>query len=153
MTQLAQVTEQLSTIASYEKGYKKTAYFTAVAALKELTPNQFARRKDFLDLYGIGKSMNAKLLEFKNTGKIEYVVEVNEANIKRRTNDTITRIPREQAERIIEPVLNILKLNKNIKHIEVCGSFRRMKDTVADADILICTHTLKGRKSVIDRFL
>jgi DNA polymerase (family 10) len=155
MSQLETASKQLSAIGATQKGFKKTAYFRGVAALQSLTPKQFASRKDFSDLNGIGKSINKQLIELKTDGVMSMYKSLvdNPDNVKQRTNDTVLRIPIKQAQKIVEPVLNILRLKKEIIAMEVCGSYRRQKPTVADADILVCVNNEKDAEVVANRFI
>lgn len=47
------------------------------------------------------------------------------------------RIPRTEAEKIAKPILAKLKTNLFVGRVEICGSYRRLKETVGDLDILV----------------
>ena len=54
------------------------------------------------------------------------------------------------AAQYAEPLAAHLKQSRNVKQIEIAGSYRRCKETVGDLDILATT---KGASDVMDRFV
>ncbi len=49
-----------------------------------------------------------------------------------------------------EPLVDYLKQSRNVKQVEIAGSYRRCKETVGDLDILATT---RGVSDVMDRFV
>ena len=54
------------------------------------------------------------------------------------------------AAQYAEPLVVSLKQSRNVKQVEIAGSYRRCKETVGDLDILATT---KGDSDVMDRFV
>lgn len=54
------------------------------------------------------------------------------------------------AAQYAEPLVDYLKQSRNVKQVEIAGSYRRCKETVGDLDILATT---KGASDVMDRFV
>ncbi|MBI3576315.1 MAG: DNA polymerase/3'-5' exonuclease PolX [Gammaproteobacteria bacterium] len=54
------------------------------------------------------------------------------------------------AAQYAEPLVTYLKQSRNVKQVEIAGSYRRCKETVGDLDILATT---KGASDVMDRFV
>ena len=61
-----------------------------------------------------------------------------------------TRTKLNVAERIVEPLLAYLKETDGVADVVAAGSYRRRKDTVGDADILV---TCRKGAAVMDRFV
>jgi len=61
-----------------------------------------------------------------------------------------TRFKLAVAAQYAEPLVAYLKQSRNVKQVEIAGSYRRCKETVGDLDILATT---KGASNVMDRFV
>ncbi len=61
-----------------------------------------------------------------------------------------TRLKLAVAAQYAEPLVAYLKQSRNVKQVEIAGSYRRCKETVGDLDILATT---KGASNVMDRFV
>src|SRR3989344_739435 len=61
-----------------------------------------------------------------------------------------TRFKLAVAAQYAEPLVAYLKQSRNVKQVEIAGSYRRCKETVGDLDILATT---QGASDVMDRFV
>jgi DNA polymerase (family 10) len=64
--------------------------------------------------------------------------------------ETAPRFKLAVAAQYAEPLVAYLKKSRNVKQVEIAGSYRRCKETVGDLDILATT---KGASDVMDRFV
>jgi len=114
----------------------------------EMLKKKFAHLLNLLKIPKIGPVTALKLYdEYKVTTaeeiqklidkgeKIGKVVKEGVATYFGKSSDG--RIPRTEAEKVAKTVLNRLKTNLFVGRVEVCGSYRRLKETVGDLDILV----------------
>ena len=119
---------------------KSQAYYKGFRAIKKLSEEEILKRKGFQDIEGIGPSLNKKILEFIKTGKIAKLEAYKaQPSIKKKKSGDIIRISAEEAWSYIKPLEDSLLYLPFVTKFAVCGSLRRKKATVADADILVCT--------------
>ncbi|TAM46647.1 MAG: DNA polymerase/3'-5' exonuclease PolX [Gammaproteobacteria bacterium] len=64
--------------------------------------------------------------------------------------EQVTRFKLAVAAQYAEPLASYLKRSRNVKQVEIAGSYRRCKETVGDLDLLATT---KGASNVMDRFV
>lgn len=126
-----------------------------VEEFEELKKNSPIKLEELLRIQGLGPKKIKRLYLELGVTDIESLTEAANNNLisnlsgfgpKSQQNilDSINfaivnkdRIPLVTADRILFPILNYLKLDSNIQRIQVAGSYRRRKETVADFDILI----------------
>ncbi|CAN5665824.1 DNA polymerase/3'-5' exonuclease PolX [soil metagenome] len=60
------------------------------------------------------------------------------------------RILQSTARRLVTPIVETLRSEKTLRHIEVCGSLRRRLDTIGDLDILF---SAQDPAPILDRFV
>lgn len=125
--------------------YRARAYRNAAQTLAGLTPEEFNERKTFLDLHGIGMSINSKILDYKSTGTLpaklyklreEQKTYLDPSLYKIRKGFITKRIPYDEAKDLVFGLQSILpKEYKNKTYF--LGSFRRNKALIADLDVLV----------------
>lgn len=149
--------------------YIKTGKIKEYEDLKKKEPKDLPK---LLELYGIGPKKVELLYKKYN---IKSIKELEKA-IKNKKLDNIPLIKEKTVENLqksielykegnnrlllgtaFETAKNIsddLKTNfkKTIKHIEIAGSIRRMKETIGDIDILITTAKKEDNKDIMDFF-
>lgn len=129
----------LKELSYYEKDfYKSRAYNNAVFALLALSEKDLITREDYTDLYGIGSSINSKILEFKSTFSIskleEYkaTMELPKELYKERKGSITKRISYSEATEHIRFLRECLSVD-----FTVAGSYRRGNSLIGDIDILV----------------
>ena len=69
----------LKIVSKDEPGFKKKFYNQAIKALQDMEPDDIMNRNKFDDINGIGKKINEKIIEIKNTGnnlqKVDTIIE------------------------------------------------------------------------------
>lgn len=68
----------LQEIASYERGYKQSAFNNAASAIAALTQddfNSYIERGHFMELHGVGNSVNKCIKEYIETGTMTRLEE------------------------------------------------------------------------------
>lgn len=136
--------------------------------LEELKKNIPVGLLKMLDIEGLGPKRVKKLYQELNissiadlqkaieTGsvqKLEGFGEKTAQNITKalkKKEDSEKRILLVEAEKLIEPLIDYLKEDKNINQVVIAGSYRRKKETIGDFDILVTSN--QGKK-VIERFV
>lgn len=148
------IVDALREIASLEENmFKSRAYLRAVSYIDNMTQEDFDNRKSFLDLPGIGVSINSKLLAYKSGGvlpaKLFKLREENKTYLdphlyKIRKGFISKRIPYEEASKLLTKVLTEVKNGLDYRNstgfmdkLHVLGSYRRHKALIADFDILM----------------
>lgn len=125
--------------------YRARAYKNAAQTLFGLTDEDFENRKSFLDLRGIGMSINSKILSYKESGSLpaklyklreEQKTYLDPSLYKIRKGFITKRIPYEEAKNLVFGVQSILPKEYKNK-VFFLGSFRRNKSLIADLDILV----------------
>lgn len=121
--------------------YKSRAYKNATDSLRKLSDSEFSSRTSFLDLSGIGNSINSIILAYKDTGKIQRLENLRfiqkdflTSDYKVRKTYVSKRISYERAYDLFSEILN---LTGSEGFHAVAGSVRRHKAKVADIDILV----------------
>jgi DNA polymerase/3'-5' exonuclease PolX len=67
-----QLVDQFNDLGKHENNkFKKISYFNAARIIKNMNEDEFNNRTSFVDIKGIGKIINEKIMQFKNTGFIE----------------------------------------------------------------------------------
>lgn len=146
-TVLVDSLREISTLESNR--FKSLAYLNACRVLESMSDEEFNERKSFLNIPGIGQSINTKIIDFKKDGTIPAkLLKLREENksyldpkyYKVRKGFITKRIPYAKAEIIVNEVVNEIT-SKAIEifkdEIHVLGSFRRHKSLIADLDILL----------------
>lgn len=119
--------------------------------IEGLGPKKIKKLYENLDIKNIQELQTAirtnKIREIKGFGK------KTEQNLKEalsRINEQKDRMKYADAEVIAKSLINYLKNKSKIKQIEICGSYRRGKETVGDLDILSVT---ADKKSTMETFV
>lgn len=131
-----------------ENMFKSRAYLRAISHLESMTQEEFDNRKTFMNLPGIGMSLNTKLLQFKQTGEIPAkLYKLREENksyldpqlYKIRKGFITKRIPYSQANEIVEKLeIQLLEsIDDPDYQIDFLGSYRRHKSLIADLDLIV----------------
>lgn len=122
--------------------FKSRAYNNAARTISAMQESEYNERKTFLDIKGIGQSINSKILEFRQTEQMPSVDKLREEQknfldnfqYKIRKSFITKRIPLDMANEIVEQ----LSVDVNYWYFAVVGSMRRKKALIADVDIM-CT--------------
>ena len=73
------IINNLKIVSKDEPGFKKKFYNQAIKALQDMEPDDIVKRNKFDDVNGIGKKINEKIIEIKNTGnnlqKVNTIIE------------------------------------------------------------------------------
>eukprot|EP00516_Mucochytrium_quahogii_P003258 CAMPEP_0203750548 /NCGR_PEP_ID=MMETSP0098-20131031/4766_1 /ASSEMBLY_ACC=CAM_ASM_000208 /TAXON_ID=96639 /ORGANISM=" , Strain NY0313808BC1" /LENGTH=569 /DNA_ID=CAMNT_0050639903 /DNA_START=121 /DNA_END=1830 /DNA_ORIENTATION=+ len=127
---------------------------TGKSKLKDSLENSSLRKalESLCQVHGIGPGLGSQLyargictikdLRESDMSRLPSVVKCSLPYVE----DLQNRIPRSEVEEIGAYVQNVAKQvwsNKNVS-IQVCGSYRRGKETSGDVDFLICTPGLDG---------
>lgn len=159
--------------------FKSRAYHNAVSTLCALNEEQYNLRikaESFIDLPGIGTSINAKIFEFLETGKINKLEELLKANegyldskmYKVRKSFTTKRLPYDAVLAMVDQINCEFRLSN--KHsvsqilvneddvpstfkapIVLAGSMRRHAEYIADIDIIVFDVTnFDGASAIIN---
>lgn len=131
---------EMSTLSGDQ--FKSRAYNNAARTIAVMEENEYNSRKTFLDLRGIGQSINSKILEFRQSEQMPSLDKLREeqksfldnSQYKVRKSFVTKRIPLDMANGIVEQ----LSVDVNYWHFAVVGSMRRKKSLIADVDIM-CT--------------
>lgn len=138
---------EISTLESNR--FKSLAYLRACNTLQNMSDDEFESRKTFLNIPGIGMSLNTKILDFKKDGslpaKLFKLREENKSYLdpqlyKIRKGFVSKRIPYSQAAELVDNVTSYIENNTDITcadSVKFLGSFRRHKALIADLDILV----------------
>lgn len=121
--------------------YKKQAYHHAAEVLENMPEEEYETRSTFIDIYGIGKGINEKVLTFRVSGHIAKLDELRQESAetldprlyKVRKSYITKRIPLAQASKYIEEVKSLNTLGVELW---VAGSVRRQKALIADIDMV-----------------
>lgn len=137
---------EISTLESNR--FKSLAYLNACRILDSMTQEEFDEKKSFLNIPGIGMSINTKILDFKKDGtipaKLAKLREENKSYLdpklyKIRKGFVTKRIRYNEAEKIVNTIKDIVVKSLSsydINSLHFLGSFRRKKSLIADIDIL-----------------
>lgn len=131
--------------------FKSLAYLRAVSTIDNMSQEEFESRKTFLDLPGVGMSINTKLIQFKQNGslpaKLFKLREENKSYLdphlyKIRKGFITKRIPYDKANELWSVLIDKLYLSyprfNRLRHtIYLLGSMRRKKSMIADFDVLV----------------
>lgn len=139
---LVEQLKELSILSSDQ--FKSRAYAKAAKQVELLDTKDFMSRTDFLDIEGIGKSINSKILYFKENHQIPQLEKLREIQkdyldpklYKIRKTFITKRIPYKTAKYYLDNILNLLGSSELSKVIPV-GSFRRKAEYIADLDLLV----------------
>lgn len=142
--ELIEAFREISTLE--ENQFKSRAYLRSIIHLQAMSDEEFNERKTFLNLPGIGQSINSKILSFKATGNLpEKLFKLREENrsyldpqlYKVRKGFITKRISYSEASRIVDQLTSEIELaGINPSNIYFLGSYRRHKSLIADLDIL-----------------
>lgn len=122
--------------------WKSRAYKNAYYTLSNVSEEEFNTSNSFTKYQGIGSSISAKIIEYRETGRIGKLValmaergtELPSNEWKVRKGYTSKRIPYSQATKLIES-LGI----KESSDLMIVGSYRRHSNNIADIDLLAFT--------------
>lgn len=129
-----------------EHSFKSRAYLQAVMILSEMSDEEFNERRTFLNIPGIGLSINTKIMDYKIKGilpaKLFNLRESNKAYLdvqryKVRKSFVTKRVLRSEAARWIELLKEELSKVIPIESVLFLGSYRREKYLIADLDVVI----------------
>lgn len=151
---LKEITSALNEIGERESdNFKKRAYHNAVGVLMNMTDDEFNTRESFIDIKGIGKAINDKLMHYKETGELpkrlyELRDEQEDKSVteqydpilyKVRKSFVTKRIPLEEADRLVGLIKLYINTETDVPESDVwfLGSYRRKKSLIADLDILV----------------
>lgn len=141
-TKLTDLISNLKELSELEtEKFKSIAYSKATRILNSITEVEYSTRSNFLSLPGIGEGINNKILEFRNTGKIDKLIELRKSNspkldpklYKIRKGFITKRISFNLATQYLNEVKSIL----GDSFISEAGSLRRMKPLIGDIDVLV----------------
>lgn len=133
--------KELSTLEPMK--FKALAYARAANTIFNMTDKDFDETEIYMSLPGIGSSIDKKIKEFKETGKIQKLETLRAENqdkldpklYKIRKSFITKRIPLAQADSIYEN--EIAKYIGDDFKISIAGSYRRRAEYIADLDILV----------------
>lgn len=145
--------QELSTLVGHQ--YKARAYAHAAKVFSEMSEEEFNTRVSFIDIFGIGRSINDKASEFKATGKLkkleearaEVAGELDPKLYKVRKSYITKRIPLEKATKYVDM---IQALAFEGIQLTVAGSVRREKSMIADID-MVCLATAEDYEKFLDK--
>jgi len=161
--ELAQVFNHIAEILDIqgENPFKVRAYKKAVQTLENLTV-QLSTVEDFDKLGklpGIGDAINKKIRELLETGNLKYYEELKKSEYAPLVEFLkIPGVGPKHARLIydnlginnVTDLENAAKKGKEVEKITLAGSLRRMKETIADVDILVSS---KNPESISDTFV
>lgn len=141
-TLLVEQLKELSILSSDQ--FKSRAYAKAAKQIELLDAEEFMSRTSFLDVEGIGKSINSKILYFKENHRIPQLDKLREMQkdyldpklYKIRKSFITKRIPYKTAQFYLDNILNLLDVDK-LPAVTPVGSLRRKAGYIADIDLLI----------------
>lgn len=141
-TSLVEQLKELSILSSDQ--FKSRAYAKAAKQIELLDTEEFMSRTNFLDIEGIGKSINSKILYFKENYRIPQLEKLREMQrdyldpklYKVRKSFITKRIPYETAQFYLDNILSLLDITELSAVIPV-GSLRRKAEYIADIDLLV----------------
>lgn len=141
-TSLVEQLKELSILSSDQ--FKSRAYAKAAKQIELLDTEEFMSRTNFLDVEGIGKSINSKILYFKENHRIPQLEKLREMQrdyldpklYKVRKSFVTKRIPYETAQFYLDNILGLLDVTELPTVIPV-GSLRRKAEYIADIDLLV----------------
>ena len=142
-TELVSILTELSELESAH--FKSLAYSKASRTLLNMTDSEFNELDDYINLPGVGTSINNKIHEYLETGKVDKLVDLRESakefldqNLYKVRKSFITkRIDIDVPENGIFKILNDLSILFEHVNFDVVGSVRRKKRYIADIDILV----------------
>lgn len=134
------VLNELATLEGHQ--YKSRAYKHAYEEIANMNIEEFNSRTSFIDIFGIGRGINDKINEVRNTGTCKRLKELREESkdllapelYKVRKSFITKRIPLEKAKEYVNSISHFLC---EYAVFWVAGSIRREKSLIADID-LIC---------------
>ena len=141
-TSLVEHLKELSILSSDQ--FKSRAYAKAAKQIELIDTEEFMSRTNFLDIEGIGKSINSKILYFKENHQIPQLNQLREIQrdyldpklYKVRKSFVTKRIPYKTAQFYLNNILSLLDITELPSVIPV-GSLRRKAEYIADLDLLV----------------
>lgn len=141
-TSLVEQLKELSILSSDQ--FKSRAYAKAAKQVELLDTEEFMNRTNFLDIEGIGKSINSKILYFKENGRIPQLENLRIMQrdyldpklYKVRKSFVTKRISYETARSYLDKILGLLDFTE-LSTVEPVGSLRRKAEYIADIDLLV----------------
>lgn len=129
---------EMSTLSADQ--FKSRAYNNAARTISAMEENEYNERKSFLDIKGIGTSINSKILEFRQSEQMPCLDKLREEQktfldntlYKVRKNFITKRIPIHMANEIVKQLYTDVCYTPFL----VVGSVRRNKPLIADIDLM-----------------
>lgn len=140
--------DALREIATLESDrFKSRAYLNSVMVLTNMSDEEFDNRKSFLNIPGIGMSINTKIMDFKLKGELpaklfklreENKSYLDPALYKIRKGFVTKRITYEEATNLVIKLRATINSNGlESVNLGFLGSYRREKKFIADLDLLV----------------
>lgn len=153
--EVVRILYELSTLESHQ--YKSRAYSTAADSISKLTSKDFMSRDDYRDIYGIGESINSKILEYKETRKVNKVESLRKENkeflnpqlYKVRTNSVTKRVEYTEAWDVVYKIQGLI--DDRATGLYAAGSLRRESKLVGDVDLLIHESEYSGVIEILSK--
>lgn len=122
--------------------FRSRSYGNAAIILADMDSSEFADREDFTDIYGIGSSINNKILQYKDHGIIDKLqtLRAERANdldpnqYKVRDGFITKKISHDEATNLVSDIRSVIG---NSDKFIIAGSYRRCKSLVGDLDMLV----------------
>lgn len=123
--------------------FKSRAYRRACEVLSKMSEEEFDKRTTFIDIFGIGRGINDKVQEFRQTKTIKKLQQLRDETkdfldreqYKVRKSFITKRIPLEEAF-VYSDKIGELITELDIKY-RFAGSLRRGKKLIADIDVVV----------------
>lgn len=142
------IIEALREISTLESDrFKSRAYLNAVYKLTAMSDEEFNERKSFLNIPGIGMSINTKIMDYKLKGilpaklyklRYENTSYLDPSLYKVRKGFITKRIPYDQADSLVKKITEVaVSLGIDKDEMYFLGSYRRHKKMIADIDLLL----------------
>lgn len=151
---MKELIKQLNELSQLEPDqFKARSYRRAAISLSSLSEAQFKDRTSFLDLPGIGKSINSKIAEYKEKGVITKLLSLRNEQVNYLSSDEYKvrktyvskKITLQEARGLFADIDTYISQQifggKYVNWLYTyAGSLRRNKPVIGDIDILVNQH-------------